>query len=77
MTTNPHAQAWGAEIKARREAAGESRADLAEALDVSRQAVAYWEAGRFTPSPAVQAALVARYGIEPDVLARIVTAVAA
>lgn len=55
-------------IKARRIKAGYSQETLAEAMDISRQAVTNWEAGQSSPSSANLRKLAALLGVEVDQL---------
>lgn len=52
---------WGQRLRDRREAAGLTQAELAEAVGVGQAAVSRWEAGSTAPSvrllPAIEAAL--------------------
>lgn len=41
---------WGDNIKAQRDARGWTQGELADRLDVSRQAVGYWESGAKAPT---------------------------
>lgn len=58
MTTSPAAQAWGAEIRRRRETLELSRSDLADRVGVTRTMVGLWETGKNAPSAEAQARLV-------------------
>ena len=74
MNTNPYAQAWGAEIKARRKMLDLSRRDLAEIVEVTPTMVGFWEQGRHAPAPRMQALLIRRLGIDPVTVSKLVLA---
>ena len=57
-------------IKTAREALGITQEELAEKLDVSRQAVSKWENGTSDPSTANLMALAKLYGLSVDELLR-------
>lgn len=59
---------FGERLKAAREAAGLSQAEVARRLDISRQAVGQWEAGGATPNPETLAMLADMYGTTVDAL---------
>lgn len=54
----------GRKIKAARERAGLTQEDLAERMEVSRQAVSKWENGSSEPSTANLLALAKLYGVD-------------
>ena len=58
----------GRKIRSLREQAGLTQEDVAEAMDVSRQAVSKWEQGLSEPSTANLLALARLYGISVDAL---------
>lgn len=50
-------QLWGRNITERRTMLGRTRAELAEACDVTEAAVGMWERGETTPRPHLQVAI--------------------
>jgi transcriptional regulator with XRE-family HTH domain len=54
---------WGGNIRNYRELRGLNRRQFAEALEVTEQAVYYWECGKTAPKPANQAAIAKVLGV--------------
>lgn len=59
---------FGERLKAARETAGLSQAEVARKLGITRQAVGQWEAGVATPNPETLAMLADMYGTTVDAL---------
>ena len=77
-TPNAVATAWGQAIQRQREHVMKmSRAELAGELDVSREMVRLWETGQHAPSSRMQSVLIAKLGIDPGTVARLIQAGAA
>lgn len=71
--TSALARAWGDEIRARRKQYGLDQRQLADHLGVSQATVSRWETGVMVPGAVMQARLVARLGIDPVALHRLVS----
>lgn len=73
MTNDSHplAEAWGREIKARRELFSLTRIQLAEHLGVTRQIVRLWEKGEHAPGPKMQSHIIQYLGIDPVTVAKL------
>ena len=67
-------QLWGTNIKRARELRGMSRADLADAVEVTEAAVGMWERGETSPRPHLQLAIARAVDTEHKLLFPVVAA---
>lgn len=59
---------WGRRIRARREALGMTQVQVAQLAQLSQQAIAQYETGRFVPADNTKLRLARALGVAPGVL---------